>query len=177
MDTLGKRFHVNFFGYAHWFMSIIISHVKYHSISVYQARYAAYFVARYLDASTVNAIKRFYNTTLPSDIIFTKYDESNSDEQVDKLTREFNIHYRACIGSLIYLLSTRVYLSFAVHKLAKFLSNPGKVNTEGLIHLLRYIRDNKTLGLNYYANTNDAPVSDLLIQASIKTENQLMGFS
>ena len=47
----------------------------------------------------------------------------------------------------------------------------------GLIHILRYIRDNKTLGLQYYADMNDATVTYLLIQASIKTENHLMGFS
>ena len=34
--------------------------------------------------------------------------------------------------------------------------------------------ENKTLGLNYYADMKDAPLSDLLIQASINTENQLM---
>ena len=60
-------------------------------------------------------------------MIFTKEYVSNSDEQVEKLTREYTIHYRACIGSLIYLLSTRVDLSSAVHKLAKFSANPGKV--------------------------------------------------
>ena len=43
-----------------------------------------------------------------------------SDEQVEKLTREFNIHYRACIGSLIYLFYTIVELCFSVNKLAKF---------------------------------------------------------
>ena len=80
-------------------------------------------------------------------MIFTKDDVSTSDEQVESLTREYNIHYRACIGSLIYLLSTRVDLSFAVHKLAKFSANPGNVHFEILVHLLRYIRDNKTLGL------------------------------
>ena len=110
-------------------------------------------------------------------MIFTKADAYTSDEQVEKLTREFNIHYRAFIVSLIYLLSTIVGLSFAVHKLAKFLSNPGKVHYEALVHFLRYIRDNKTLGLNYYADMNDAPVSDLLRQDSIKTDNQLMSFS
>ena len=93
------------------------------------------------------------------------------------MTREFNIHYRDCIGSLIYLLSTRVDLSFAVHKLAKFSSNPVKVHFEGLIHLFRYITDNKTLGLKYYADMNDALVTVLLRQASIKTENHLMAFS
>ena len=66
---------------------------------------------------------------------------------------------------------------FSIHKLAKFSSNPGKVHFEGLIHLLRYIRDNKTLGLKYYADLNDAPVTDLLRQANIKTNNHLMAFS
>ena len=67
-------------------------------------------------------------------------------------------------------------LSFAVNKLEKYSANIGKIHFEGLVHLLRYIRDNKTLGLNYYADINDAPVSDLLKQDSIKTDNQLMDF-
>ena len=65
------------------------------------------------------------------------------------------------------LLSTRVDLIFAVHKLEKFSANTGKVHSEVLVHLLRYIRDNKTLGLKYYADLNDAPVTDLLRQANI----------
>ena len=68
-------------------------------------------------------------------------------------------------------------LNVSVYKLAKSLANPGKVHFEVLVHLLRYIRDNKTLGLKYYADMNDAPVSDLLRQASIKTENHLVDFS
>ena len=47
VDTLGKRFHVNFLGFSHWFMSIRISQLKYHSISVDQARYATSIVAKY----------------------------------------------------------------------------------------------------------------------------------
>ena len=93
------------------------------------------------------------------------------------MTREYNIHYRACIGSLIYILSTRVDLSFSVNTLANFSANPGKVHFEGLIRLLKYIRDNKTLGMNYYADLNDALVTDLLRQANIKTKNYLMAFS
>ena len=96
---------------------------------------------------------------------------------VEKLTIEYDIHYRDCIGSLIYLLSTRVDLSFAVHKLAKFSYNPGKVHFKGLVHLLRYIRNNKTLGMKYYSDLNDAPVTDLLRQANIKIKNHLMAFS
>ena len=37
--------------------------------------------------------------------------------------------------------------------------------------------ENKTLGRKYFADMNDAPVSDLLRQASIKTKNHLMSFS
>ena len=95
---------MNFLGYAHWFMSIIISQLKDHSISVDQARYATSVVVKYLDTATGKVIKTFYKTTLPDDMIFTKEDVSTSDEKVEKLTGEYNIHYRAFIGSLIYLL-------------------------------------------------------------------------
>ena len=133
-------------------MSVRISQMKDYSISVDRSLYATSSVAKYLDTDTVKASTKFYNTTLLSDIIATKSDTSTSDEQVDKLTRGFNIRYRAYIGSLIYLLYTRVDLSFSVHKLAKFSSDPGKVNFEGLVHPLRYIKDNQTLGLNYYVD-------------------------
>ena len=138
---------MNFLVYAHWFISIRISQLRDHSIYVDKARYGISIVAKYLDTATVKVSTKFYKTTFPADMIFTKEDVSTSDEQVKKLTREYNIHCRACIGLLIYLFSTRVDLSFAVHKLAKFSANPGKVHFEGLIHLLWYIRYNKTLGL------------------------------
>ena len=64
-----------------------------------------------------------------------------------------------------------------MHKLEKISADPGKVHFEGLVHLLRYIRENKTLDLKYYADLNDAPVTDLLIQANIKTKNHFMAFS
>ena len=41
--------------YAHWFMSIIISYMKEHSISMDQARYATSSVEKYLDTATVKA--------------------------------------------------------------------------------------------------------------------------
>ena len=84
---MGKRFHVNFLGYAHWYMSIIIYRLKYNYISVDQSRYSTYIVAKYLDTATVKLSTKFYKTILPADMIFTKEDLSTSDEQVDKLTR------------------------------------------------------------------------------------------
>ena len=88
VDTLGKIIHVKFLGYAHWSISIIISQLKDHSISLDQARYATSIVAKYLDTSTIKVSTQFYKTTLPADIISTKEYVSTSDEQVGKLTRE-----------------------------------------------------------------------------------------
>ena len=84
--------------------------MKDHSISVDQARYDTYIVAKYLDTARVKTSTNFYKTALSYDMIFTKADSYTIDEKVNKLTREFNIHYRSCIKSFIYLLSTRVDL-------------------------------------------------------------------
>ena len=82
VETLGKRFHVNFLGFAHWFMSIRIYQLKDHSISMDQAIYATSIVAKYLGTSKVKVRKKFYKTTLPAEMIFTKEDVSTSDEQI-----------------------------------------------------------------------------------------------
>ena len=58
-----------------------------------QARYDTSIVAKYLDTSTVKVSTKFYKTTFPADMTFTREDVSTSDERVDKLTREYNIHY------------------------------------------------------------------------------------
>ena len=68
-------------------------------------------------------------------------------------------------------------LIYSVHKLETFSSNPGKVHSEDLVHILSYIRDNKNLGMKYYADMNYSLVYDILRQARIQTENKLMDFS
>ena len=84
-------------------------------------------MANYLYTVTFKTSTRFYKNTLPAGVIITNVDVSTSDDKFEKLTREFNIHYRSCIGSLIYLLSTRVDLRFLAHKLEYCSSNPGKI--------------------------------------------------
>ena len=112
VDALGKRFHVKFLVYANWFISIKNYQMKNHSIYVDQARYETSSVAKYLYTATVKTSTKFYKNTLPSDMIFTKYDVYTNDDQVEKFIRGLKIHYRACIESLIYFPSTRVYLIF-----------------------------------------------------------------
>ena len=59
VDDLGKRFHVNFLGYAHWFMSTIIYQTKDHSISVDKARYSTSIVVKYLYTTKVKTSPKF----------------------------------------------------------------------------------------------------------------------
>ena len=66
VDTLGKRFHVNLLGYEHWFMSIRISQLNDHSISVDQARYATSIVAKYFYTATVKVSKTFFQDKFAS---------------------------------------------------------------------------------------------------------------
>ena len=72
--------------------------MKYHPISVDQARYTISVVVNYLYTATFKTSTKFYNTTFPSDMILTKDGVSTNDNQVDNLTRDFNIHYRSCMG-------------------------------------------------------------------------------
>ena len=67
-------------------MSIRISQIKEHSISVAQDIFSPSVVSKYLDTATVKESTKFYNPTFPSDMIFTKDDASISDEQVEKLS-------------------------------------------------------------------------------------------
>ena len=117
MDTLGNRFHVNFLGYAHWFMSIKIPQLKYHYISVYQYRYATSLVENDIDTPIIRENSKFHKNTFPRDIIFTKEDYYNSYEKVEVMSIEYNIQYRACMISFIYPMSARVDLCFALHNL------------------------------------------------------------
>ena len=91
-------------------MSIGISQINHHYVSLDQARYATSVFATYLDTSTIKENSRFHKTTLTPDMIFTKEYSYTIDEQVEVITREYNIHYRTCMGTLIYILSTTVDL-------------------------------------------------------------------
>ena len=66
VDTLVKSVHVNFLGYARWFISIGISQLKDCSIYVDQARYSTSVVSKYLDTATVKEILRFHKEYLAS---------------------------------------------------------------------------------------------------------------
>ena len=72
VKTLNIILHVKFLVFSHWFVSIGLSQLEDHSISVDPARYSTSVVAKYLDTATFKKGTNFYKSTLPSDMIFTK---------------------------------------------------------------------------------------------------------
>ena len=88
VGTLGNRFHVNFLGYSHWFISIRISQIKDYSISVDKDMYVTSSVSKYIDTSTTKENSEFHKTTLHHDMVFTKEDAYTSYEKVEALSRE-----------------------------------------------------------------------------------------
>ena len=87
VDTLENRFHVNFLGYSHWFISIRISQLKDHYISVDQVRRAPSVVEKYLDTTTIKEYSKFHKTNLPHDMILTEEHDSTIGKQVKVLSR------------------------------------------------------------------------------------------
>ena len=71
------------------------------------------------------------------------------------------------MGSLVYFLYAIVDLCFVVHTQANVSPNPGRLHFEGLVHLLIYNSNNKKLGIKYYFRIDNAPLSNILVQARI----------
>ena len=98
VDKPGYIFHVNFLGYTHWFIYIIISHLKDQYISVDQNGYDTSFIAKHSDNSTIKENSKLHRTNLPHGMILTKEDTSTSYGKVEFLCIQYNIHYRAYMG-------------------------------------------------------------------------------
>ena len=57
--------------------------------------------------------------------------------------------YRQVIESLMYLVNTRPYISFAINSLSQFMVDPRRVHWTVAKHILRYIRGIVEYGLVY----------------------------
>ena len=60
--------------------------------------------------------------------------------------------YRQMIGSLMYLMNTRLYICFVVKTLSQFLIDPRHVHLIDAKHVLRYLKGTMDYGLKYDAN-------------------------
>jgi hypothetical protein len=70
---------------------------------------------------------------------------------------------------------TRTDIIYAVNKLAKITKCPGKTHFEALIHVLCYLRDNSTVGIRFYSNLSEAPITKMLIAKNISQTHPFLG--
>jgi hypothetical protein len=176
-QQLGKRFKLELLGQAHWYLGTRIHQLANFDIELDQNRYCASIVKKYLDQAGAPKNIRQHDTPLSIDFIPTSDDCSATDEDATKLGIMYNIDFASCIGSLIYLGMTRMDITYAINKLAKYTRKPGQKHFEALLHLLRYLRDNNNLGLRYYSSVQDAPITQMLIGQNINDNHLLYGFS
>ncbi|KAL9309049.1 hypothetical protein AtEden1_Chr1g0046961 [Arabidopsis thaliana] len=62
--------------------------------------------------------------------------------------------YRALIGKLLYLTITTTGITYAVHKLSQFLSQPRIHHLDDAHCRVRYLKGDPSRGLFYYTNSD-----------------------
>ncbi len=114
---------------------------------------------------------------MPSDFTPSAADCSVDDASSRQLAVEYNIDYASCVGSLIYLGMTRVDIVYAINKLAKFTHKPGRIHFEAMVHLLRYLQDHSNVGIRFYSDYINAPMTKALIAENVLITHPFFGFS
>ena len=66
--------------------------------------------------------------------------------------------YRELVGSLMYLMvCTRPDIAYAVSQLSRYCSNHGEAHWKALLHVIRYVKGTKGLGISYKSGMNIYP--------------------
>ena len=55
--------------------------------------------------------------------------------------------YRRLVGSLIYLTTTRLDISYAIHQVSQFMTSPRHLHLVAVRRIIRYLRGSPTRGL------------------------------
>jgi hypothetical protein len=175
--ALQKRFNLELMGFAHWYLATRINQLANFGIELDQSRYCQSIVKKYLDTAGAKKVLSIHAMPLPYNFIPSAADCSVDEAKSKQLAEEYNIDYASCVGSLIYLGMTRVDNVYAVNKLAKFTHKPGKTHFEAIVHLLRYLRDHPNVGIHFYSDYQNAPMTKALIAENLTIAHPLFGFS
>ena len=85
------------------------------------------------------------HTPLPPNIHFEANAEQADDEDVSL--------FRSMIGKILYIsLMVRLDAAYAVSVLSQYMLNPGKQHFDAIHHLINYLINTKTIGLEYLKN-------------------------
>ncbi len=153
-ELLQKRFiNVELIGQANWYLSTRINQLGNLNIELDQSRYCRSSVKKYLDMAGAKKVSSHHSTPLALDLIPTSEDGS------------------------IDLAMTRCDVTFAVSKSAKFSKRPGKPHFEAMLHVVRYLCNNSFIGIMFYSNMMEAPITRMLIAENIQQDHPFFTFS
>ena len=153
------QFEMNDLGELSYFLGIKI--IRDRTLGITQLSQAGYIEQALIKFGLENT--PVVNLPLPTGLKFTLADEP-------KCTPDEHAIYRAIIGSANWkAVWTSPEISFAVHYLSRFLTNPAKVHLKAAQHLLRYLKGTKDLGPVYRRDASTAPFP--------QAANTLYGFS
>jgi transposase InsO family protein len=167
---ISARFDLTLMGQAHWYLSTRITQSANFNITLDQSRYCLSIIRRYLDTVGCANVSREHTTPLPLEFVPTADDNSVDEAAAEALSNEFNLDVASCVGALIYLALTRVDISHAVNKMAKYTRRPGKNHFMALVHVLRYLRDNSHVGITFYSDLERSPIHNLLLKSASTAE-------
>jgi hypothetical protein len=172
-ELLKQRFNVELMGQAHWYLATRINQLNNYDVEFDQSRYCKSIMKKYLDTAGSKKILNDHPMPLSLDFVPTSIDE----DALKALEQAYNIDYASCIGYLIYLAMTRCDITFTVNKLTKYSKRPGKVHFEAMLHVLCYLRDNSLVGIKFYSNMMESPITCMLIAENIQQSHPFFTFS
>ena len=134
---LAAEFEMKDLGMMHYFLGMEVWQNA-NGISLGQWKYAVEILKRFemMDCKAMN-------TPMASNL---KLLSDASLETVDATM------YRQIIGSLMYLMNTRLDIFFVVNTLSQYLTDPRSVQLIAAKHILRYLKGTIDYGLKYDAN-------------------------
>jgi hypothetical protein len=87
--------------------------------------------------------------------------------------------YRELVGSLMYLMvCTRPDIAFAICQLSRYSSNHGAGHWSALMHVVRYVKGTKSLGITYRGNSGLYPTlfSDASFASDVDSRRSVSGY-
>jgi hypothetical protein len=147
-SEISKSFSISDLGEIHWLLGMKIERVRSDkSLSIMQSTYIDTLIERFrqTDAQPLSC-------PLEPSITLLKKDCPTTDKDHAKME---STPYKELIRSLMYAaICMRPDISFAVSMLSQFMVNPGKVHWKAALHVLRYLKGTREMGL-WFGYTDD----------------------
>jgi hypothetical protein len=155
--AVASAFDVDLLGQAHWCLQARITQNADFSITLDQSRHAALTCTRFTPTLPIATIadedRERHRSVLPFGFIAKKKDLATDMLEVKRLEDEHGFKHASVIGMLIFSMNTFTSVHFAIRKLAKFMTRPGRLHHAATAHLLRHLRCNaRASGITHCAD-------------------------